>query len=116
MPKGKFDTPGPFYGATDAGWKTRRFRRRGNNYANEYVAMVLLTHERDAMLSLLNKGTHFDEMLVALKETMMPLRGIAKDHWDLVVKKDKAIAGAKAAIAKADGERRWLTLGLTNAQ
>ena len=52
---------------------------------------------RAEIVDLLNKGTHFDEMLTALKAIIGP---VGPDYYNL----DPArIAIAKAAIAKAKG-------------
>ena len=71
MPKGKYDTPGPFYtfyreDPSLTGHTIIRRKPYGNPQAQ--IWGKLDEAECDELVGLLNKGTHFDEMLAALKE------------------------------------------------
>ena len=67
MPKGEYDTPGPFrIGQTHLG--DHMVMREGQLKALFIFWSAADKIERKYMVDLLNKGTHFDEMLAALKE------------------------------------------------
>ena len=61
MPKGEFDTPGPF-------WRMDHWLHndlRGGAFASFHSRMD--EAERDELVGLLNKGTHFEDLLMALE-------------------------------------------------
>ena len=61
MPSGEYDTPGPFQ-------KDGPYIKRGLNERDEAVFMHHTDQaEREEFIGLLNKGTHFEGMLEALK-------------------------------------------------
>ena len=66
MPKGEFDTPGPFTGSLmDSAGIYRALGPHTVRAArfDDHIDQA----ERDELVDLLNKGTHFDGMLAALK-------------------------------------------------
>ena len=83
MPKGEFDTPGPFHlnGQTI----------RGNGFR---VAVIsdLDEAEYEELIGLLNKGTHFDEMLDMLHAVLA--NATEYTGHDLIASIEKTIAKA----------------------
>ena len=71
MPKGEYDTPGPFY-LEEAPTNSDAFLLKYSHGDHaQYVGVLsvqLDETERDALVLLLNNGRHFAEMLAALKE------------------------------------------------
>lgn len=85
MPKGKFDTPGPFFHVN--GLIRRMVDGRPDRPFN--------AEEAEDMVALLNKGTHFDGMLAALRYCAS-----AKDLYHI----ERAHDSARAAIARVGGK------------
>ena len=61
MPKGEYDTPGPFYVDDN-----RIFRRKPLALAQGTLWITLDEAEREELVGLLNKGTHFARLLEAV--------------------------------------------------
>lgn len=61
MPKGEFSTPGPYRRDGDV------VRLRGCVFAQALLSERMDEAERDELVGLLNKGTHFERMLEALE-------------------------------------------------
>ena len=61
MPKGEYDTPGPYMRMEDV------VRLKAHPYAVALLEKHTDEAERDELVSLLNKGTHFDGLLAAIK-------------------------------------------------
>ena len=89
MPKGKFDTPGPFFHVN--GLIRRMVDGRPDRPFN--------AEEAEDMVALLNKGTHFDGMLAALNwaDVMLDKLGHVNAGPGPCRK------AVRAAIAKAEG-------------
>ena len=65
MPKDEYDTPGPFY-TPDGSTVIRKKGRKGTQHITT-LGYGMAAAERKGLVDLLNKGTHFDGMLAALK-------------------------------------------------
>lgn len=63
MPEGEFDTPGPFY--RDGVMVFRRTGKHQHMFAR--LTTIRDEAEMDEFIGLLNKGTHYNGMLEALK-------------------------------------------------
>lgn len=95
--KGAFDTPGPYF---IHGCHPDDIRHRSNPGRPLALMPSWVTHEdeRAKLCDLLNKGTHFDKMLAALKG-LMEKGALGGPDDDVRGRLD----AAKAAIAKAEG-------------
>ena len=91
MPKGEYDTPGPFRAdAKGVIWKTIG---PSVSHSCTTVPKDFDAAEIEELIGLLNKGTHFDGMLAALKHA----RDNCISHPDQMI---------DDAIAKAEGKGR----------
>ena len=93
MPKGEFDTPGPF--TMD---DMRHFVLQNGRGVLVFAAW-LDEAEHEELVGLLNKGTHFERMLEALEEAK---RMFAEARGDVVA--TEAIHAWEATIAAAKRE------------
>lgn len=67
MPKGEYDAPGPF--SRKGGMVFRQYGERDDwGVANLHGALD--EAERDELLGLLNKGTHFERLVAAVKSAL----------------------------------------------
>ncbi len=98
MPKGEYDTPGPFYQRGPA--ICHRNVAAGRS-ARAMFAEILDRAEREELVGLLNKGTHFERMLEALKG-MSTLLQDASAVLDIARRRD-AVRAMEDAIAEAEG-------------
>ena len=94
-------TPGPFYSPERSG----AIRCRGRP-GTQHVAMTPLNMDRselERMVDLLNKGTHFDEMLAALKHMMGEYAKVPDEVGEIGnIRRIIAKAEPGAAISSAD--------------
>ena len=98
-------TPGPFYGANAMDGRPKIFKAHSDGGAI-FVTRFNSASQRDEVVDLLNKGTHFDamkEMLAACVEGMQDRLNHAEYDredqypWNL-------LAPARAILARIDGE------------
>ena len=59
--------PGPFFAHDGTVDGVLAIRERVGDGRSSHMAIAALTTDRDHLIALLNKGTHFDEMLAALR-------------------------------------------------
>ena len=95
MAKGEYERPGPFSLAGDDEFP--EIHRAG---VPQYLGS-LDQAEREELVGLLNKGTHFEGMLEALKAAQEYL---VLHHHETDAMWDGVAASVRAAIAKAEGE------------
>lgn len=92
MPKGEYDTPGPFTRTADT------VHREGR--AVMILGAPLCGAERDELVGLLNKGTHFEPMLAALRRCLAEV----DDRPELEIGHlAELIAQIRAAVTAAAG-------------
>ncbi len=104
MPKGEFDTPGPFTMKRISRW-TRYI------YWRQHLALTVATGQDEAegeeMLGLLNKGTHFDALVAHIKRERQGLANLLEFRWitDPGHRQaiHEAIMEADAVIASTEG-------------
>ena len=96
MPKGEYDTPGPFYVDDD-----RIIRRKPLALAQGTLWITLDQAEREELVGLLNKGTHFNRLLEAAKDAIS--RGLPPlYHVNRLTLSEASIEDLRAAIAECE--------------
>lgn len=101
MPKGEYDTPGPFWLDDKPGFNGAISVYRNTGLNCHYLGSLsprLDQAEREELCGLLNKGTHYDAMLAALKSV-----NELWTHSDDEAVRDRHVQVA-AAIAAAEGK------------
>ena len=109
MPKGEFDTPGPFLTGNHFSGTDNVIVRDGVKgwclmFADLYLGHMSHTDaaEREELVGLLNKGTHFDGLVGALKGLKLSIVDLPiENFYNNVI---EVMSRAEAVIAKAEGK------------
>lgn len=106
MPKGEYDTPGPFRLDDKPGFNGSVSVYRDTGEFSHYLGSLsprLDEAERDELVGLLNKGTHYNALLEALKtaESLL-IEAVDQIHGRIYPEDSGDLQWIRAVIAKAE--------------
>ena len=101
MPKGKYDTPGPFYLEESMTTSGLFFLKCAHGEYSQYMCEIRDAEVADELVGLLNKGNHFDNLYEAVVDGIRTIREFqtSEEEFNRSVKDMRRIL-AQARVAR----------------